>query len=143
MRDNPAAAHADNSETSVWAAVGGTPTFDRLVTEFYARVRKDELLSPMYPEDDWEGAAWRLRAFLEQYWGGPKTYSAERGHPRLRMRHNRFPIDQHARDRWILHMDAALAATNIAPLYAEMIRDHYVRAAYSLLNSYNPIVHRQ
>jgi hemoglobin len=72
--------------------VGGAPTFARLVARFYQGVRTDPVLAPLYPQDDWDGAERRLRMFLEQYWGGPTTYSQERGHPRLRMRHAPFAI---------------------------------------------------
>ena len=81
--------------------VGGHETFERLVRRFYEGVAADPVLKPMYPDDDMEGAIWRLTAFLEQYWGGPGTYSEQRGHPRLRMRHNPFHINPDARDRWL------------------------------------------
>ena len=90
--------------------VGGHEVFDRLVTSFYRGVAEDEVLRRMYPEDDLGPAADRLRMFLEQYWGGPTTYSEQRGHPRLRMRHSPFAIDQAGRDRWVQLMEAALAA---------------------------------
>ena len=78
--------------------IGGEAFFTELVSGFYARVATDPILRPMYPESDMKGAAWRLQKFLEQYWGGPSTYSEERGHPRLRMRHVGFHIDTAARD---------------------------------------------
>ncbi|MBP1324893.1 hemoglobin [Leucobacter exalbidus] len=119
---------------SLWAQVGGTDTFERLVRKFYDGVREDPIMAPMYPEDDWEGAIWRLRAFFEQYWGGPKTYSAKRGHPRLRMRHNVFPITPAARDRWLFHMNAALDEVALAPIHDAAFRDYIDRAAQSLVN---------
>ena len=87
---------------------GGAQTFEKLVHSFYQNVKKDPLLSPMYPEGDFDGAERRLRMFLEQYWGGPSTYSEMRGHPRLRMRHNQFFIDSNARDAWLSAMGKAL-----------------------------------
>lgn len=123
------------SET-LWAQVGGTQTFDRLVRAFYEGVRNDELLAPMYPDDDWEGAIWRLRTFLEQYWGGPTTYSEQRGHPRLRMRHQPYPVTPEAKDRWLLHMNAALDEVALAPLHDAVFRDYIERAAVSLANRF-------
>ena len=89
--------------------IGGEEFFTELVSGFYARVATDPILRPMYPESDMKGAAWRLQKFLEQYWGGPSTYSEERGHPRLRMRHVGFHIDLAARDAWLSCMMAAMA----------------------------------
>jgi hemoglobin len=94
---------------SMYELVGGTPFFVELVDRFYAGVADDPVLRPMYPEPDLAGAKERLTGFLVQYWGGPTTYSDERGHPRLRMRHAPFPIDGDARDRWLTHMRAAVA----------------------------------
>ena len=99
---------ADAHETSLYEAVGGMPFFERLVGRFYEGVAADPVLRPMYPEDDLTEASRRLTLFLVQYWGGPTTYAEERGHPRLRMRHAAFPIDDVARDRWLMHMRAAI-----------------------------------
>lgn len=90
--------------------VGGMPFFDALVAAFYRDVATDDILRPLYPETDLEPAKRRLTLFLAQYWGGPRTYEAERGHPRLRMRHAPFAIDAAARDRWLTLMRGALAA---------------------------------
>lgn len=87
---------------------GGEPFFTELVHGFYQRVALDEKLRPMYPEADLGPAEERLRLFLMQYWGGPKTYGEQRGHPRLRMRHAPFAVTFAARDRWLQHMDASL-----------------------------------
>ncbi len=84
------------------------PFFDALVHDFYLGVEQDEILRPMYPEGDLFDARRHLSLFLAQYWGGPTTYDQERGHPRLRMRHAPFRIDIAARDRWVIHMRAAL-----------------------------------
>lgn len=86
----------------------GEDGFVRLTAAFYRRVRTDELLGPMYPADDWEGAEQRLRDFLVQRFGGPPRYAQQRGHPRLRMRHAPFPITPAARDRWMALMTAAV-----------------------------------
>src|SRR3954463_6678718 len=91
-------------------AVGGHDTFQRLISAFYARVETDPVLRPLYPEEELGPAAERLRMFLEQYWGGPRTYSEVRGHPRLRARHADFRIDTAARDAWLAQMRASLDA---------------------------------
>ncbi|GAA2087912.1 globin [Pseudolysinimonas kribbensis] len=119
---------------SFWAAVGGRGTFEKLVRAFYAGVRDDDVLWPMYPEHDLEGAIQRLTGFLEQYWGGPGTYSEQRGHPRLRMRHAAFPVTPLARDRWLAHMRAALDALELSPLHEAMLWDYLERAAHAMVN---------
>ncbi|MGO1735062.1 MAG: globin [Leucobacter sp.] len=119
---------------TVWAQVGGTETFDHLVRVFYDGVKADPLLAPMYPQSDWEGAIWRLRTFLEQYWGGPTTYSEERGHPRLRMRHAAFPVTPEARDRWLHHMNAALDEVQLPEMHDTAFRDYVQRAAVAMVN---------
>lgn len=120
---------------SLWSQVGGTETFERITRLFYDGVQQDPVLSPMYPQDDWEGAIWRLRTFLEQYFGGPTTYSEQRGHPRLRMRHNPYPINQDARERWLKHMHAALDEVQLPPAHDSMFRDYIERAALMLTNT--------
>ena len=121
---------------TLWAQVGGTDPFDRLVRAFYRGVREDELLAPMYPNEDWEGAIWRLRTFLEQYWGGPTTYSDQRGHPRLRMRHAPFPVTPEAREHWLAHMYAALDEVALPPMHDAAFRDYVDRAALAMVNRF-------
>lgn len=123
-------------ERTFHAAVGGTPTFTRLVEEFYARVAHDDVLRPMYPEDDLGPAAERLRMFLEQYWGGPTTYSEQRGHPRLRMRHVPFRVTPAQRDRWLTHMMAAVDTLALPPANDLLLRDYLERAAHSMVNAF-------
>ena len=89
-------------EPSLFDAAGGMPFFEALVGHFYAGVAADPILRPIYPEADLAPAQRRLTLVLAQYWGGPRTYDEERGHPRLRMRHVPFAIDAVARDRWLL-----------------------------------------
>lgn len=120
---------------TVWSQVGGTETFERITRRFYEGVRADPLLAPMYPDEDWEGAIWRLRTFLEQYWGGPTTYSEQRGHPRLRMRHVPFRVTPAARDRWLLHMHAALDEAQLPPMHDVAFRDYIDRAAQAMVNT--------
>ncbi len=118
-----------------WAQVGGHATFDRLVRRFYAGVAEDPVLRPMYPEEDLEGAIWRLTAFLEQYWGGPTTYSQQRGHPRLRLRHQPFRIDAEARDRWLAHMRVAVDELALPPMHEAALWDYLERAAHAMRNT--------
>ncbi|MBO4208353.1 globin [Micromonospora echinofusca] len=118
-----------------YEAIGGEPTFRRLVDEFYAGVATDPLLRPMYPEADLEPAADRLALFLMQYWGGPGTYSAQRGHPRLRMRHAPFRVDAVARDAWLLHMRRAVDSLDLPPQYATALWEYLERAAYFMVNT--------
>src|ERR1044071_2485808 len=95
------------SPESLYEAVGGTDTFDRLVAAVYRGVAEDEILRPLYPEEDLGPAEDRFRLFLIQYWGGPHTYSDQRGHPRLRMRHAPFKIGPAERDAWLRCMRIA------------------------------------
>ena len=98
---------------TLYDRAGGTPFFEALVDRFYAGAEADAVLRPLYPEPDLAGARHRLTLFLIQYWGGPTTYDDERGHPRLRMRHAPFAIGPMERDRWLVHMRAAV--TELAP----------------------------
>ena len=114
--------------------VGGHETFERLVAEFYRGVAADPVLRPMYPEADLGPAQQRLTLFLQQYWGGPTTYSDERGHPRLRMRHAPFAVGPQARDRWLAHMRAAVTSLHLAPVLESTLWDYLERAAWSMVN---------
>lgn len=123
---------------SFWAEIGGRATFEKLVRAFYAGIATDEVLLPMYPEQpDLEGAIQRLTGFLEQYWGGPGTYSEERGHPRLRMRHLPFKVNPDARDRWLLHMRAAVDTLELSTLHEGMLWDYLERAAHAMVNTFD------
>jgi len=124
-------------QQSFFDAVGGHETFVRLVDRFYEGVADDELLRPMYPEEQLDGARERLTLFLEQYWGGPTTYSETRGHPRLRMRHAGFRIGPAARDAWLRHMRDAVDSLALPPLQHELLWDYLERAAHSLLNTFD------
>ncbi|GEO92996.1 hypothetical protein KFL01_23020 [Kocuria flava] len=120
--------------SSFYDQVGGHETFAKLVHEFYARVAADERFRALYPEEDLGPAEERLRMFLEQYWGGPTTYSEQRGHPRLRMRHMPFPVDTWARDTWLAHMRAALDTLELSPLHDGILWDYLDRAAHAMIN---------
>jgi hemoglobin len=121
---------------SYYDQVGGHETFRRLVHEFYLGVAGDPDLRALYPEEDLGPAEDRLRMFLEQYWGGPTTYSEQRGHPRLRMRHMPFRVTPAQRDRWLHHMMAAVDAIALPPADDLLLRDYLERAAHSLVNSF-------
>lgn len=121
--------------TTFYAAVGGSPTFHRLVHRFYEGVWADPVLRPLYPEDEPGPAQERLRMFLEQYWGGPRTYSERRGHPRLRMRHAPFRIGVRERDAWLSHMRDAVDELELDPEAERLLWDYLVMAANSLVNT--------
>jgi len=121
-------------ETTLYEAVGGEPTFRRLVGGFYERVRADEILRPLYPEDELDAAEERLRMFLVQYWGGPRTYSDQRGHPRLRQRHVPFRIGPAERNAWLHNMRAALDDVGLEPAHEAAVWDHLYRAAFLMQN---------
>jgi hemoglobin len=122
------------SAPTFYDAVGGAETFRRLVHRFYEGVAEDPVLRPLYPEADLSGAEERLRMFLEQYWGGPRTYSEQRGHPRLRMRHVPFAIDQAARDRWMALMDRALDETELPADATSLLREFFHAMATFMIN---------
>ncbi|MGO1926403.1 MAG: globin [Brachybacterium tyrofermentans] len=123
------------AQISFYEAVGGHPTFEALIDRFYEGVAEDPVLRPMYPEEDLTGAKDRFRTFLEQYWGGPKTYGEQRGHPRLRMRHAPFPVSPSARDAWLRHMRTAIDSLDLPPLHADTLWDYMDRAAQSMVNT--------
>ncbi|MCV7108932.1 globin [Mycolicibacterium chitae] len=123
---------------SFYDAVGGHRTFDAIVSRFYQLVREDEILRPLYPEDDFEGAENRLRMFLEQYWGGPRTYSDQRGHPRLRMRHVPYRIGFIERDAWLRCMRTAIAEIDSVTLddaHRRELLDYLEMAAEAMVNA--------
>jgi hemoglobin len=125
-----------NIEGNFYERVGGTETFRKLVAKFYEGVATDDVLRPMYPEEDLGPAAERLQLFLEQYWGGPTTYQEQRGHPRLKMRHMPFKINPLARERWLLHMRAAVEAIELPQLLEAELWGYLDRAATAMLNSF-------
>lgn len=119
-------------------AVGGAETFRTIVSRFYELVRDDEVLRPLYPDDDLVGAEARLRMFLEQYWGGPRSYSDQRGHPRLRMRHAPFRIGFIERDAWLRCMHTAVASidsTTLDDAHRQELLAYLEMAADAMVNS--------
>jgi hemoglobin len=126
------------AQQTFYDEVGGHDTFQAIVSRFYQLVRDDEILLPLYPEDDIDGAEERLRMFLEQYWGGPRTYSDLRGHPRLRMRHAPFRIGLLERDAWLRCMHTAVASIDSATLddpHRKALLDYLDMAADAMVNS--------
>lgn len=117
--------------------VGGEPTFRKLVDAFYAGVADDPVLRPVYPEDDLGPAAERLRLFLEQYWGGPRTYSERRGHPRLRMRHVPFKVGPRQRDAWLARMRTALDGLHLDAGHEATLWDYLERSAFFMVNTFD------
>jgi hemoglobin len=123
----------DVSETTLYERIGGAATFRALVEAFYSGVEHDPILRPMFPADLTEGKRWQF-LFLSQYFGGPADYNAERGHPRLRMRHFPFPIDERAAAAWLAHMLAAIDAVGIAEPDRTEMRTYFQNGAAFLIN---------
>ena len=121
------------TEEEVYAAIGDQG-FDRLVGAFYAQVPADPILGPMYPAGDLAGAEQRLRDFLIGRFGGPPRYVAQRGHPRLRMRHAPFAIDTAARDRWVTLMDRALEQAQLPVEATSLLREFFHGTATFMIN---------
>jgi len=126
----------DTPGVPLFERIGGEATFDALVREFYEGIQQDPVLLPMYPRDDLEGAIWRLSHFLQQYFGGPTTYSEQRGHPRLRMRHQPFKVNPDAKERWLSHMRHAVDSLNLSPMDEGELWEYLSRAALSLVNTF-------
>ena len=124
-----------SDQPTVYEIVGGMSFFEALVDRFYEGVAADQVLLPLYPEpEDLAPARRRLTLFLAQYWGGPATYSEERGHPRLRMRHAPFAIGGEERDRWLVHMREAVESLDPPADVSEALDDYFVMAAESMRN---------
>ena len=121
-------------ELTLYDAAGGMPFFERLIGRFYDGVAADPILARLYPPEDLEGARRRLTLFLAQYWGGPRTYDAERGHPRLRMRHMPFAIGPAERDAWLRLMHASIDVAGAAPDVADRLRAYVDMAGEAMRN---------
>ena len=122
------------SEVNFYERMGGSATFAEIAKRFYAGVSQEPLLAAMYPAGDMSGAEERLKLFLEQYWGGPSTYSDLRGHPRLRMRHSGFHIDTPAHDAWLKCMHTAIIDLDIEEEMKEELWKYFQYAAHSMKN---------
>lgn len=124
-----------NDAHTFFDEIGGEATIAKIVAKFYEEVALDPIVGPMYPADDMEGAERRLSLFLTQYWGGPTTYSEERGHPRLRMRHAPYAVTPEARDRWLAHFRAGLDTVELTPEQDAQFWDYVTHAADFMINS--------
>jgi hemoglobin len=123
------------TRTSLYERVGGMPYFERLVARFYEGVAGDPPLRALYPEEELGPAQHRLTLFLAQYWGGPTTYSDNRGHPRLRMRHAPFRVTPDARDHWLVAFRAGLEEAALTPEQEQKFWDYITYAAQSMVNT--------
>ena len=132
----------EKQQATPYELMGGAPFFDALVRRFYEGIADDTVLRPMYPEGDLAPAERRLRMFLAQYWGGPTDYSDERGHPRLRLRHAPYPVDDVARQHWLAHMrlalDITIADQGLAPVLEDELWRYMIGAAQAMVNSPGP-----
>ena len=124
---------------SFYDEIGGMETIRAIVDTFYAEGARDDLMRPMYPEEDLGPAAERLTLFLAQYWGGPTTYSETRGHPRLRMRHAPFEVTPTAAVHWLRHMRAGLDAAGLTPEQDARFWDYVTHAAQFMANAPDPV----
>jgi hemoglobin len=121
--------------TTFYDQIGGYDTIKKIVDRFYEGVATDEVLRPLYPEEDLGPAAERFTLFLVQYWGGPTTYSDTRGHPRLRMRHAPFAVTPKARDHWLRHFREGLDAAALTPEQDAQFWDYVTHAAQFMINT--------
>jgi hemoglobin len=121
--------------TTFYDEIGGEETIRAIVHRFYEGVATDEVLRPLYPEADLGPAEERFALFLVQYWGGPSTYSENRGHPRLRMRHAPFKVTPAAAERWLVHFRAGLDSADLTPEQDERFWDYVTHAAQFMVNT--------
>jgi hemoglobin len=133
-RDNRQVSTPSDGQT-FYDAIGGYPTIAKIVDRFYAGVAEDEVLRPLYPEEDLGPAAERFTLFLVQYWGGPTTYSDTRGHPRLRMRHAPFAVTPTARDHWLKHFRDGLDEAGLSDEQHAQFWDYVTHAAQFMVNT--------
>lgn len=131
----PAADGGAEYADTFYGQVGGHETFAKIIHVFYQGVAADPVLRAMYPEEDLGPAERRMLLFTEQYWGGPRTYLEERGHPRLRMRHMPFAVTPEARDRWLAAMRLGVDSVELSPLHRDTLWDYMERAAHSMVNA--------
>jgi hemoglobin len=134
VRDNGAV--TEQQAASFYDEIGGYETMRRIVAKFYEGVADDPVLRPMYPEEDLGPAEERFLHFLVQYWGGPTTYSEQRGHPRLRMRHAPFAVTAQARDHWLGCFRAALDEVGLPPEQDARFWEYVTHAAQFMINTH-------
>ncbi len=130
---------SQDADQTFYDAVGGHAFFERLVGRFYDGVADDPVLRQLYPEEDLTGARWRFMAFLEQYWGGPTSYSQVQGHPRLRMRHAPFAVTMQGREHWLRHFRDAMDAEGMDPVHYAELWTYVERASLHMVNSHDPL----
>lgn len=123
-------------EQTFYDAIGGYPTIAGIVARFYQGVADDEVLRPLYPEQDLGPAQERFTLFLVQYWGGPTTYNEQRGHPRLRMRHAPFAVTPKAKDHWLRHFRAGLDEAHLSSDHDAQFWDYVTHAAQFMVNTF-------
>nr|WP_227464726.1 globin [Nocardioides lijunqiniae] len=133
----PAPGQHNGGVTTFYDEIGGFETMQRIVARFYEGVATDEVLRPLYPEEDLGPAEERFLLFLVQYWGGPTTYSDQRGHPRLRMRHAPFKVDPEAKDRWLVHFREGLDSVELTPEQDAQFWDYVTHAAQFMVNTFD------
>lgn len=121
------------NEQRIWQELG-PEGFERITAAFYQRVRRDSIIGPMYPADDWEGSEHRLASFLKFRFGQDESYLAERGHPRLRGRHMPFRIGEPERDRWLELMAAAIDSEEVAQDTREELMTFFTEVADFMRN---------
>jgi hemoglobin len=126
----------NDAVTTFYDEIGGEETITAIVAAFYRGVAGDEVLRPLYPEEDLGPAGERFRTFLMQYWGGPTTYSDRRGHPRLRMRHAPFAVTPVAKEHWLTHFRAALDEVGLPPEQDARFWEYVTHAAQFMVNSF-------
>jgi hemoglobin len=126
----------NDAVTTFYDEIGGEETITAIVAAFYRGVAGDEVLRPLYPEEDLGPAEERFRTFLMQYWGGPTTYSDRRGHPRLRMRHAPFAVTPVAKEHWLTHFRAALDEVGLPPEQDARFWEYVTHAAQFMVNSF-------
>lgn len=126
-----------NGGVTFYEEIGGYETLEKIVHTFYEGVATDEVLRPLYPEEDLGPAEERFLLFLVQYWGGPTTYSDSRGHPRLRMRHAPFKVDPIAKDHWLKHFRDGLDSVDLTPEQDQQFWDYVTHAAQFMVNSFD------
>jgi hemoglobin len=119
-----------------YEAVGGEPVFETLVKRFFEKVSKDELLMTMYKAEELEESAWRLKAYLELLWGGPRTYEEFRGAPRLRVRHMEFKIDSEARECWMSYMRESIKSLNLHKAHELEMLERMEQIALAMQNHF-------
>jgi hemoglobin len=125
--------------TTFYDEIGGSEVISGIVATFYEGVATDEVLRPLYPEADLGPAQERFTLFLIQYWGGPTTYSEQRGHPRLRMRHAPFAVTPLAKEHWLLHFRTALDKAALAPEHDAQFWDYVTHAAQFMVNTLDEV----